>query len=105
MASIDLIKQTADTEYKSKQTLNAIERELVETTELGCATAAALKKQEATIEHVQHGMYDVKRSIKRTHKLLDTFSKWSSFGFGKSKSRKAGRRIGKDYEAQVRSRR
>ena len=36
MASVDLIEQTADKEYKSKQMLNAIERELVETTEVGC---------------------------------------------------------------------
>jgi hypothetical protein len=102
MASVDLVNTTEEYEFQTKKMLNSIEKELVETTELGCSTAAALAKQDETLEHVQQGMKDVKRSIKRTHKLLDTFSKWSSFGFGKSKSRKAGRRIGKDFEADAR---
>ena len=101
-SSKDIIDTTEEYDYQTKKMLNSIEKDLEETTELGNSTASALAKQDQTLEHVHHGMQDVKRGVKRTHKLLDTFARWSSLGFGKNKSRKAGRRIGKDFEADAR---
>lgn len=101
-SSKDIIDTTEEYHFQTKKILNSIEKDLEETNELGVSTASALAKQDQTLEHVHHGMQDVKRGVKRTHKLLDTFAKWSSLGFGKSKSRKAGRRIGKDFEADAR---
>jgi len=101
-SSKDIIDTTEEYHFQTKKMLNSIEKDLEETNELGVSTASALAKQDQTLEHVHHGMQDVKRGVKRTHKLLDTFAKWSSLGFGKSKSRKAGRRIGKDFEADAR---
>ena len=74
---MDYVAQTASCKHEAGKVLDRIEGQLNLTTDQAHATAFDLVKQGEQINSVQQGMGQVKDDLKRTHKLLDKFAKWS----------------------------
>ena len=84
------LSTTSETAALTSEAYSRIEGVLANTLDVACAAAARLDDHDQQLERARDSAEVVHRASKRSHKLLDRFSWWRSFGC--RSSRAAGKR-------------
>lgn len=90
-ANLRMLAETRDIQDKTKDAVSRIQKQALETEEIGAMTLEELRKQGEQMEQITTEIDAVSDKLDQTQKLQDTFDVWSGgiFGFGKRKAQKA----------------